>query len=63
MSIADPRSYMTYQPLLAEAAAGSLEPRHVVVPLHRTQVIKARRSTGCGCAASPPGSPAAPTTY
>lgn len=45
VTIADPRSYMTYQPLLAEAAAGNLEPRHVVVPLrsalHRTQVIKA----------------------
>ncbi len=43
--VADPRSYMTYQPLLAEAAAGNLEPRHVVVPLRgvlrRTQVIKA----------------------
>lgn len=45
VTIVDPRSYMTYQPLLAEAAAGNLEPRHVVVPLrgvlHRTQVIKA----------------------
>lgn len=43
--VADPRPYMTYQPLLAEAAAGNLEPRHVVVPLrgvlHRTQVVKA----------------------
>jgi NADH dehydrogenase len=33
--IVDPRSYMTYQPFLPEAAAGSLEPRHVVVPLRR----------------------------
>ncbi|HEU5417395.1 MAG TPA: NAD(P)/FAD-dependent oxidoreductase [Streptosporangiaceae bacterium] len=45
VTVADPRPYMTYQPLLAEAAAGNLEPRHVVVPLrgvlHRTQVIKA----------------------
>ncbi len=43
--VADPRSYMTYQPLLAEAAAGNLELRHVGVPmrgvLRRTQVIKA----------------------
>ena len=31
--VADPHPYMTYQPLLAEAAAGNLEPRHVVVPL------------------------------
>lgn len=49
MTIADPRSYMTYQPLLAEAAAGNLEPRHVVVPLRgvlrRTQVIKAAVSS------------------
>ena len=47
--VADPRSYMTYQPLLAEAAAGNLEPRHVVVPLRgvlrRTQVIKATVSS------------------
>ena len=47
--VADPLSYMTYQPLLAEAAAGNLEPRHVVVPLrgvlHRTQVIKAAVSS------------------
>ena len=33
--LVDPRSYMTYQPFLPEAAAGSLEPRHVVVPLRR----------------------------
>lgn len=34
--VVDPRPYMTYQPFLPEAAAGNLEPRHVVVPLHRT---------------------------
>ncbi|TVT23791.1 NAD(P)/FAD-dependent oxidoreductase, partial [Amycolatopsis rhizosphaerae] len=33
VAVIDPRSYMTYQPFLAEAAAGSVEPRHVVVPL------------------------------
>jgi NADH dehydrogenase len=33
ITVLDPRSYMTYQPFLAEAAAGSVEPRHVVVPL------------------------------
>ncbi|RJK97928.1 NAD(P)/FAD-dependent oxidoreductase [Vallicoccus soli] len=33
--VVDPRSYMTYQPFLPEAAAGSLEPRHVVVPLRK----------------------------
>src|ERR1700759_950219 len=31
----DPQSDMTYQPFLPEAAAGNLEPRHVVVPLRR----------------------------
>ena len=45
VTIADPRSYTTCQPLLAEAAAGNLEFRHVVVPfrsvLRRTLVIKA----------------------
>jgi NADH:quinone reductase (non-electrogenic) len=35
VTIVDPRSYMTYQPFLPEAAAGSLEPRHVVVSLRR----------------------------
>jgi NADH dehydrogenase len=33
VTVIDPRSYLTYQPFLAEAAAGSVEPRHVVVPL------------------------------
>lgn len=33
--IVDPRPYMTYQPFLPEAAAGNLEPRHVVVSLRR----------------------------
>src|ERR1044072_5939057 len=33
--VVDPRSYMPYQPFLPEAAAGSVEPRHVVVPLRR----------------------------
>lgn len=35
VTLVDPRSYMTYQPFLPEAAAGSLEPRHVVVSLRR----------------------------
>lgn len=35
ITVIDPRSYMTYQPFLPEAAAGALEPRHVVVPLRR----------------------------
>ena len=35
VTVIDPLSYMTYQPFLPEAAAGNLEPRHVVVPLRR----------------------------
>ncbi|PKV99901.1 MULTISPECIES: NAD(P)/FAD-dependent oxidoreductase [Amycolatopsis] len=35
ITVVDPHSYSTYQPLLAEAAAGNLEPRHVVVPLRQ----------------------------
>ncbi len=33
VTVIEPQSYMTYQPFLPEAAAGNLEPRHVVVPL------------------------------
>lgn len=36
VTVVDPRPYMTYQPFLPETAAGSLEARHVVVPLRRT---------------------------
>ena len=36
VTVIDPRSAMTYQPFLPEAAAGSLEARHVVVSLRRT---------------------------
>jgi NADH dehydrogenase len=35
ITVVGPYSYMTYQPFLPEAAAGNLEPRHVVVPLRR----------------------------
>src|SRR5215217_6284393 len=34
--VVDPQPHRTYQPFLPEAAAGSVEPRHVVVPLRRT---------------------------
>lgn len=37
ITVVDPRPYMTYQPFLPEAAAGSLEPRHVVVA-HRREL-------------------------
>ena len=35
VTVIDPQPNMTYQPFLPEAAAGSIEPRHVVVPLRR----------------------------
>ena len=35
VTVVDPRGYMTYQPFLAEAAGGSVEPRHVIAPLPR----------------------------
>ncbi|MFW7414458.1 NAD(P)/FAD-dependent oxidoreductase [Demequina sp. SO4-18] len=35
ITVVDRRPYMTYQPFLPEAAAGSIEARHVVVPLRR----------------------------
>ena len=36
VTVVDPQPHMTYQPFLPEAAAGAIEPRHVVVPLRRT---------------------------
>src|SRR5580765_661305 len=46
VTVIDPRSTMTYQPFLPEAASGSLEPRHVVVQLRKvlshTEVLTAR---------------------
>ncbi|WP_084039358.1 NAD(P)/FAD-dependent oxidoreductase [Demequina sp. NBRC 110053] len=46
VTIVDRRPYMTYQPFLPEAAAGSIEPRHSVVPLRRemkgSRVIQGR---------------------
>src|ERR1700722_2728846 len=35
ITVVDPQANMTYQPFLPEAAAGSVEPRHVVVPLRK----------------------------
>src|SRR3954451_14767936 len=47
--VVDPQPNMTYQPFLPEAAAGSIEPRHVVVPLRRvlnkTEVLTGRVTT------------------
>ena len=49
ITVVDPRSTMTYQPFLAEAAGGSIEPRHVVVPLRkvlrRCRVVTGRVTT------------------
>ncbi|HEU4807988.1 MAG TPA: NAD(P)/FAD-dependent oxidoreductase [Homoserinimonas sp.] len=47
VTVVDPLPYMTYQPFLPEVAAGSIEPRHAVVPLRRhlyksTEVITAK---------------------
>ena len=46
ITVIDPQSHMTYQPFLPEAAAGSIEPRHVVVPLRealrRSEVLTAQ---------------------
>jgi NADH dehydrogenase len=39
------QAYMTYQPFLPEAAAGNLEPRHMVVPLRR-ELDKCKVLTG-----------------
>jgi NADH dehydrogenase len=35
VTVVDTQPHMTYQPFLPEAAAGAIEPRHVVVPLRR----------------------------
>ncbi|MGH3984504.1 MAG: NAD(P)/FAD-dependent oxidoreductase, partial [Pseudonocardiaceae bacterium] len=45
VTVVDPQPQMTYQPFLPEAAAGSIEPRHVVVPLRR---VLRRCHTICG---------------
>jgi NADH:ubiquinone reductase (H+-translocating) len=46
VTVVDPRSYMTYQPFLPEASAGSLDARHVVVPLRKVlkgaEILNAR---------------------
>jgi NADH dehydrogenase len=46
VTLVDPLPYMTYQPFLPEVAAGSIEPRHVIVShrqhLRRTKLISGR---------------------
>lgn len=45
VTLVTPESFMVYQPFLPEAASGSIEPRHVVVPL-RTVLKRTRLITG-----------------
>ena len=46
VTLVDPRGFMTFQPFLAEAAAGTIEPRHAVTWLRRvlpgTEVLTGR---------------------
>jgi NADH dehydrogenase len=46
ITVVDPHAYMTYQPFLPEAAAGSISPRHVVVPLRRVLPERCEIVTG-----------------
>jgi NADH:ubiquinone reductase (H+-translocating) len=48
-TIVNPTNFMLYTPLLPEAAAGNIEPRHVVVPL-RTMCPNADLVLGCAVA-------------
>jgi NADH dehydrogenase len=45
VTLVDPLPYMTYQPFLPEVAAGSIEPRHVVVS-HRQHLRKTNLVSG-----------------
>jgi NADH:ubiquinone reductase (H+-translocating) len=63
--LVSPTDYMLYSPLLPEVAAGAMDPRHIVVPLHgalkRARVVLGY-ATGvdldaCTCTVSPPNAP------
>ena len=45
ITLVDPLPYMTYQPFLPEVAAGSIEPRHVIVS-HRQHLRKTTLISG-----------------
>ena len=71
--VVDPQPHMTYQPFLPEAAAGSVEPRHVVVPLRphaqpvpgdhrRASPADARRAAGHASRRSRARCSSSPTT-
>ena len=51
-TIVNPANFMLYTPLLPEAAAGSIEPRHVTVPL-RTMCPHADLLLGCAVSLDP----------
>jgi hypothetical protein len=69
VTVVDPRGYMTYQPFLAEAAAGAVEPRHVIAPLPRVLRHPADRLPGLARAPPLPsvvgahGQPQGPGTH
>ncbi len=52
VTLVNPESFMVYQPFLPEAASGSIEPRHVVVPL-RTVLRRVRLVTGSVVSVNP----------
>lgn len=54
VTVVGPDPYMTYQPFLPEAAAGSISPRHVVVPLRRI-LARCRFVPGMATGIDPPG--------
>jgi NADH dehydrogenase len=49
VTVVDPRNFMLYTPLLPEAASGTVEPRHVVVPVRvmcpRARLVMGRAET------------------
>ena len=53
VTLVNPESFMVYQPFLPEAASGSIEPRHVVIPL-RTVLKRTRLVTGTISSIDPP---------
>ena len=63
--LVSPTDYMLYSPLLPEVAAGAMDPRHVVVPLHgalkRARVVLGYATGvdlgGRTCTVSPPNAP------
>ena len=64
ITVVTPDPYMTYQPFLPEAAAGSISPRHVVVPLRRVldqcRVVVGEAPPSTTPSAPPPSPPSPP---